>query len=122
MTFCQVHLVWRHGDRTPISPYPNDPYKDYQWPGGLGQLGHWMALMAEHMTQDPARLQQFLWPKLLTGKYQGYYPRFYVPRVKFKEFYYLLCYIIYLKTKNGGLEGFNIQTVPEWGDFERAGL
>ena len=37
-------------------------------PGGLGQLGHWMALMAEHMTQDPARLQQFLWPKLLTGK------------------------------------------------------
>jgi len=34
----QVHLVWRHGDRTPISPYPNDPYKDYQWPGGLGQL------------------------------------------------------------------------------------
>ena len=37
-TFCQVHLVWRHGDRTPISPYPNDPYKDYQWPGGLGQL------------------------------------------------------------------------------------
>ena len=38
LTFCQVHLVWRHGDRTPISPYPNDPYKDYQWPGGLGQL------------------------------------------------------------------------------------
>lgn len=42
-------------------------------PGGLGQLGHWMALMAEHMTQDPARLQQFLWPKLLTGNYKGFY-------------------------------------------------
>ena len=76
-------------------------------PGGLGQLGHWMALMAEHMTQDPARLQQFLWPKLLTGKYQGYYPRFYVPRIKFKEFYFLSCYyIIYLKDEKlrfGGL-------------------
>ena len=42
-------------------------------PGGLGQLGHWMALMAEHMTQDPARLQHFLWPKLLTGNYKGFY-------------------------------------------------
>ena len=27
----QVHLVYRHGDRTPISPYPNDPYKNYPW-------------------------------------------------------------------------------------------
>ena len=34
--------------------------------GHLGHLGQWMALMAEHMSQDPARLQ-FLWPKLLTG-------------------------------------------------------
>jgi len=34
-----VHLVYRHGDRTPISPYPTDPYKDLKyWPIGYGQL------------------------------------------------------------------------------------
>ena len=34
--------------------------------GGLGGLHHWMALMAEHMGHDSARLP-FLWPKLNTG-------------------------------------------------------
>ena len=34
----QVHLLFRHGDRTPIAAYPTDPYKDYPWPGGWGQL------------------------------------------------------------------------------------
>lgn len=31
-------MLWRHGDRTPIQPYPTDPHLDYDWPGGLGQL------------------------------------------------------------------------------------
>jgi len=34
-----VHLLYRHGDRTPISPYPTDPYRDQSsWPVGFGQL------------------------------------------------------------------------------------
>ena len=34
----QVHLLFRHGDRTPIAAYPTDPWRDYAWPGGWGQL------------------------------------------------------------------------------------
>ena len=33
----------------------------------LGGISQWMALMAEHMSHDQARLP-FLWPKLNTGK------------------------------------------------------
>ena len=33
-----------------------------------GGLGHWMTLMAEHMTQDHTRMP-FLWPKFLSGKF-----------------------------------------------------
>ena len=35
----QVHLLYRHGDRTPCDIYPTDPYKDpSNWPVGFGQL------------------------------------------------------------------------------------
>nr|CAD7452092.1 unnamed protein product [Timema tahoe] len=35
-----VHRFFRHGDRTPLETYPNDPYNavDIYWPEGLGQL------------------------------------------------------------------------------------
>ncbi|XP_023293172.2 prostatic acid phosphatase isoform X1 [Lucilia cuprina] len=34
-----AHVIYRHGDRTPIDPYPTDPWRDVkQWPTGWGQL------------------------------------------------------------------------------------
>lgn len=33
-----VHVLYRHGDRSPIHTYANDIYKESDWPQGLGQL------------------------------------------------------------------------------------
>ncbi|XP_027198202.1 prostatic acid phosphatase-like [Dermatophagoides pteronyssinus] len=35
-----VHVLMRHGDRTPTHFYPNDPFQDVEkyWPEGLGEL------------------------------------------------------------------------------------
>ncbi|XP_047472576.1 prostatic acid phosphatase-like isoform X1 [Penaeus chinensis] len=33
-----VQMMYRHGDRAPITLYPNDPYNATIWPNGLGQL------------------------------------------------------------------------------------
>ncbi|XP_046386283.1 lysosomal acid phosphatase-like [Ischnura elegans] len=35
----QVHVIYRHGDRNPKSPYPKSHYHDLKsWPGGWGEL------------------------------------------------------------------------------------
>lgn len=34
-----AHVLYRHGDRTPVDPYPTDPWRDPKyWPTGWGQL------------------------------------------------------------------------------------
>ncbi|EDV44076.2 uncharacterized protein Dana_GF16215, isoform A [Drosophila ananassae] len=34
-----VHVIYRHGDRTPVDPYPTDPWNNRKyWPTGWGQL------------------------------------------------------------------------------------
>lgn len=64
-----AHVIYRHGDRTPIDPYPNDPWKDpSHWSTGWGQLtnlgkfrhlqlGNWLrkrysSLLSETYTND----------------------------------------------------------------------
>ncbi|CAH2068954.1 unnamed protein product, partial [Iphiclides podalirius] len=39
-----VIVLFRHGARTPVTTYKSDPFKNYQWPDGLGSLtktGKW---------------------------------------------------------------------------------
>lgn len=39
LLFSSLRQLNRHGDRTPIDPYPNDPWKDpAHWTAGWGQL------------------------------------------------------------------------------------
>ncbi|CAB3378604.1 Hypothetical predicted protein [Cloeon dipterum] len=39
-TVILTNIIFRHGDRTPVEPYPTDPYRNVSvyWPEGLGQL------------------------------------------------------------------------------------
>jgi len=56
-----VHLLYRHGDRTPIKPYPTDPYLNIShWPVGWGQL------------TSVGKTQHFELGKWLRERYSGF--------------------------------------------------
>ncbi|VVC88655.1 unnamed protein product [Leptidea sinapis] len=55
-----VVIFFRHGARTPVSSYKSDPYKNYQWPNGLGSL------------TNTGKLQMYE----LGSKYRSYYANF----------------------------------------------
>jgi len=56
-----VHLLYRHGDRTPIDCYPNDPYKaPSHWPVGFGQL------------TSRGKMEQFKLGEWIRSRYQGF--------------------------------------------------
>uniref|UniRef100_A0A224XTM7 acid phosphatase n=1 Tax=Panstrongylus lignarius TaxID=156445 RepID=A0A224XTM7_9HEMI len=56
-----VNILFRHVERTPLDPYPNDPYKNLSyWPCDWGQLtnegklhhyllGSWFSLVYKHL-------------------------------------------------------------------------
>ncbi|XP_015610426.1 prostatic acid phosphatase [Cephus cinctus] len=59
-----ANVLFRHGDRTPLNPYPTDPYKNESlWPVPFGQLtnlgrhrhlllGRWLRNRYEHLLPD----------------------------------------------------------------------
>ncbi|XP_034944718.1 prostatic acid phosphatase-like [Chelonus insularis] len=59
-----ANIVFRHGDRTPVNPYPKDPYRnESEWPVPFGQLtpigmhqhlmlGRWFRKRYNHLLPD----------------------------------------------------------------------
>lgn len=50
--FC-FKQIFRHGDRTPVKPYPNDPYKNQSfWPVDFGQLTNVSCLLKKQLFEN----------------------------------------------------------------------
>ncbi|XP_014224950.1 prostatic acid phosphatase [Trichogramma pretiosum] len=63
-----ANVLFRHGDRTPINPYPNDPYKnESSWPVPFGQL------------TNTGKHQHFLLGQWLRKRYADLLPEKYSP-------------------------------------------
>ncbi|KAL1241758.1 Lysosomal acid phosphatase [Trichinella spiralis] len=91
LIFTQV--LYRHGERTPLSTYPNDPYKEDAWPNGFKQL-----------TVEGCR-QQYELGNFLRRKYSKLLSKSY----KSHE--------IYVRSTNTSRTTNPIHTVPEEEDF-----
>nr|XP_026484685.1 lysosomal acid phosphatase-like [Vanessa tameamea] len=66
-----VIIFFRHGARTPVTTYKSDPFKNYQWPDGLGSL------------TNAGKLQLYE----LGKKYRNYYANFIPEEYYEKEVY-----------------------------------
>ncbi|XP_058812426.1 prostatic acid phosphatase [Topomyia yanbarensis] len=61
-----AHVLYRHGDRTPIDPYPKDPWKDpSHWTTGWGQLTN----AGKHRHLELGRWLRNRYHNLLGGTY-----------------------------------------------------
>ncbi|ENN74139.1 testicular acid phosphatase homolog isoform X1 [Dendroctonus ponderosae] len=63
----QIHVLFRHGERSPTSTFPNDPHKNYNWEGGLGQL------------TNRGKLQMYSLGQHLRNYYSDFLPKYYWP-------------------------------------------
>ncbi|KAJ8949145.1 hypothetical protein NQ318_012893 [Aromia moschata] len=64
-TLRQLHVLFRHGERSPTETYPNDPHKTFKWSGGWG-----------HLT-NRGKLQVFNLGRNLRNEYSNFMPEFY---------------------------------------------
>lgn len=62
-----VNILFRHGERSPTETYPNDPYINFPWPGGLGQL------------TNRGKLQMYDTGGILRTEYDNFFGPFYYP-------------------------------------------
>ncbi len=62
-----LQILFRHGDRSPISPYPGDPYNETTWAkyGGFGQLTQ----LGINQTHQYGRFLRKTYSKFLTERY-----------------------------------------------------
>ncbi|CAH1985398.1 unnamed protein product [Acanthoscelides obtectus] len=58
----QLHILFRHGDRSPSGSYPTDPYWNYSWPGGWGSL------------TNVGKLQMYKLGQILRKQYSDFIP------------------------------------------------
>lgn len=63
----QIHVLFRHGERSPTSTFPTDPHKNFKWDGGLGQL------------TNTGKLQMYTLGQNLRQHYSVVVPKYYWP-------------------------------------------
>ncbi|XP_014285505.1 prostatic acid phosphatase [Halyomorpha halys] len=66
-TLVQLHILFRHGERTPSSKYPTDQHSDIIWPDGPGAL------------TNKGKQSMYEFGKTLRMRYHGFLSEYYSP-------------------------------------------